>query len=251
MEQEETPKEIAVLKHTIYNDAKLQKLKTSLKMAKAQAEALVINNADDKSKASDMLRVFKKTVKDIDERRLDYFRPYDQAKKEIKAEIDLSLAPAEEGITLIESKLNDYLNAERIAQDLAIKKEQERIRLEAEENMAKIAEAQQGSGVDMSDVLAAQAQEMARQMEYAEMNVLNTGKAKGTMSTTSQRFIIDAEVYDIYKFLKWVGDNPEVRWNLVEVKLPAVKALIKAKGIKVGEHANGIKVFEKPVLTTR
>lgn len=248
--EQETPKEIATLKHTIYNDATLQKLKTSLKMAKAQAEALVINDAEGKTKASDMLRVFKKTVKDIDERRLDYFRPYEQAKKEIKAEIDVSLAPAEEGIKLIEKKLNDYLNAERIAQDLAIKKEQERIRLEAEEKMAKIAEAQQGSGVDMSDVMEAQAKEMARQMEHAEMDVLNTGKAKGTMSTTSQRFVIDAEVYDIYRFLAWIGKEPEKRWHFVEVKESAVRAKAKEIG-KEGEWDNGIKTFLKPVLTTR
>ena len=248
--EEQEPKEIATLRHTIYNDAKLQKLKSELKMAKAQADALVINDAEAGKKASDMLRVFKKTVKDLDERRLDFFRPYEQAKKQIKAEIDVTLDPANEGIKIIENKLNTFLNAERIAQELAVKQEQERIRLENEEKLAKIAEAQQGSGVDMSDVMEAQAREMARQMEHAEMDVLNTGRAKGSISTTTQRFVMVAEVYDIYKFLAWVGAEPEKRWHLVEVKDSAVNAIAKEKD-QEGEWSNGIKTYKKPILTTR
>jgi hypothetical protein len=252
VEQEQEPKEIQVLKHTIYNDATLQKLKGELKTAKAQADALVISDAESKSKASDMLRVFKKTIKDLDERRLDFFRPYEDAKKQIKAEIDVTVDPAKLGIEIIEKKLNDFLNAERIAQEKAIKEEQERIRVENEEKLAKIQEAQQGSGVDMSDVMEAQVAEMARQMEHVEQDVLNTGRAKGTISTTSQRFIMDAEIYDIFKFLAWVGKDPESRWNLVKPNEPAIKALMKAKGIeKEGEWENGIKTFKKPVLTTR
>jgi hypothetical protein len=248
--EEQEPKEIATLKHTIYKDETLQKLKTQLKTAKSRAEGLDIVDAESKANASDMLRVFKKTVKNLDERRLHFFRPYEDAKKSIKAEIDLTLDPAKEGISLIEKKLNDFLNLERIAQDLAVRKEQERIRLENEEKLEKIQEAQQGSGVDMSDVMEAQVKEMARQMEHVELDVLNTGRAKGNMSTTSQRFVMDAEVYDIEKFLRWVGEKPETRWIFVDIKESAVRAKAKEIG-KEGEWDNGIKTFLKPVLTTR
>ena len=241
--------EIATLKHTIYNDVKLQKLRAELKNAKAQAEALVID-AESKKSASDMLKAFKTTVKALDERRLDFFRPYEEAKKQIKAEVDITLDPAKEGIEIIEKKLNNYLNKERIDQELAIKEEQKRILAENEEKLAKIAEAQQGSGVDMSDVMNKQMAEMARQMEHAEMDVLNTGRAKGEISTTKQTFIMDAEVYDIFKLLEWIGKNPESRHYFVEVKDSAVRS--KAKEInQEGEWPNGIKTFKKPVLTTR
>lgn len=231
-------------------DKEIEKYKKQLVDALEYAKGVDIVDQKTMSDASDQLKAFKTISKSLNQKRIDYFKPYDDAKKNIKAEVDSFIDPTKEGITIIEKRLNDYLNAERIKEKLRIKEEQEAIRKKTEAKIEAISKKAETSGVDLSEVVEAEAEEMARKIEHTERYPVDKTKAKGQMSSTKQRFVMDANVYDLYAFLGWVGEKPEARWNFVKVNDPEVRAKAKSIG-KVGKWPNGIETFEKPVLTTR
>lgn len=105
---------------------KIEIIKSEVNQFLYNQQELNVTTADDYTRAGDLLKIVQNRIKAVEDKRKEYTKPLDEAKKQIMADFSAISKPLEEFVAEVKTKMTNWYRAEQK------RKDEEQAKLEAE-----------------------------------------------------------------------------------------------------------------------
>lgn len=240
---------------SMIHDHQIVKIKNDLQSITKNASDMEISDANTKGQASDELGFLKKFQKDLDKRRLELLKPYNEAAKRLKTKIDGIIEEAKKAEQILSTKISAYITHEQIEAEKKRKQEQERIRQDMEKKMLELQDQADTEQIDLTEAQNRLLEDAAVQMDRVKKYGQVKEKARGQAFTTHQQEVWVIEITDPKEFLLWVAKDVDKRIQYIRVKDDGFvykSELNKLAGrIQKEAEGNGMRCYKEYRTVTR